>query len=44
MDSGKTSLISETLFENEFGKDAKTLTVKGSIGPFFERMYWTKVD
>lgn len=25
-------------------KDAKTLTVKGSIGPFFERMYWTKTD
>lgn len=25
-------------------KDAKTLTVKGSIGPFFERMYWTKID
>lgn len=23
-------------------KDDKTLTVKGSIGPFFERMYWTK--
>ena len=27
MDSGKTSLISETLFENEFGKDAKTLII-----------------
>lgn len=25
-------------------KDAKTLTVKGSIGPFFQRMYWTKID
>lgn len=25
-------------------KDAKTLTVKGSIGPFFQRMYWTKMD
>lgn len=25
-------------------KDAKTLTVKGSIGPFFERMYWTKIQ
>lgn len=24
-------------------KDAKTLTVKGSIGPFFQRMYWTKL-
>lgn len=24
-------------------KDANTLTVKGSIGPFFERMYWTKI-
>lgn len=24
-------------------KDDKTLTVKGSIGPFFERMYWTKI-
>lgn len=24
-------------------KDAKTLTVKGSIGPFFQRMYWTKM-
>ncbi len=23
-------------------KDEKTLTVKGSIGPFFQRMYWTK--
>lgn len=23
-------------------KDDKTLTVKGSIGPFFQRMYWTK--
>ena len=27
MDSGKTSLISETLFENEFGKDARTLII-----------------
>lgn len=25
-------------------KDSRTLTVKGSIGPFFERMYWTKID
>lgn len=25
-------------------KDAKTQTVKGSIGPFFQRMYWTKID
>ena len=24
-------------------KDDKTLTVKGSIGPLFKRMYWTKV-
>lgn len=24
-------------------KDENTLTVKGSIGPFFERMYWTKI-
>lgn len=24
-------------------KDANTLTVKGSIGPFFERMYWTRI-
>lgn len=24
-------------------KDEKTLTVKGSIGPFFERMYWTRI-
>lgn len=23
-------------------KDEKTLTVKGSIGPFFQRMYWTR--
>lgn len=27
MDSGKTSLIAETLFENGFGRDAKTLIV-----------------
>lgn len=25
-------------------KDDKTLTVKGSIGPFFQRMYWTKIQ
>ncbi len=25
-------------------KDEKTLTVKGSIGPFFQRMYWTKIQ
>lgn len=27
MDSGKTSLIAETLFENEFGRDARTLII-----------------
>lgn len=27
MDSGKTSLIAETLFENEFGRDARTLVI-----------------
>lgn len=25
-------------------KDEKTLTVKGSIGPFFQRMYWKKIQ
>lgn len=25
-------------------KDDKTLTVKGSIGPFFQRMYWTRIE
>lgn len=25
-------------------KDDKTLTVKGSIGPFFQRMYWTRIN
>lgn len=34
--SGKTYTV--TLYF----KDDKTLTVKGSIGPFFQRMYWTK--
>lgn len=34
--SGKTYTVSL------YFKDDKTLTVKGSIGPFFQRMYWTK--
>lgn len=34
--SGKTYTV--TLYF----KDDKTLTVKGSIGPFFQRMYWTR--
>lgn len=25
-------------------KDDKTLTVKGSIGPLFQRMYWTRIN
>lgn len=36
--SGKTYTV--TLYF----KDEKTLTVKGSIGPFFQRMYWTKIQ
>lgn len=36
--SGKTFKV-ELYF-----KDAKTLTVKGMLGPFFERMYWTKIQ
>lgn len=36
--NGKTYTV------NLYFKDAKTLTVKGSIGPFFERMYWTKIQ
>ena len=36
--SGKTFTV--TLYF----KDKNTLTVKGSIGPFFQRMYWTKIQ
>lgn len=36
--SGKTYTV------KLYFKDAKTLTVKGSIGPFFQRMYWTKIQ
>lgn len=36
--SGKTYKV--TLYF----KDDKTLTVKGSLGPFFQRMYWTKIQ
>lgn len=36
--SGKTYKV--TLYF----KDEKTLTVKGSLGPFFQRMYWTKIQ
>lgn len=25
-------------------KDSKTLTVKGSLGPFYEKVYWTKTN
>lgn len=36
--SGKTYKVSL------YFKDDKTLTVKGSLGPFFQRMYWTKIQ
>lgn len=34
----------KTFKVNCYFKDAKTLTVKGSLGPFFERVYWTKIQ
>lgn len=36
--SGKTFTVSL------YFKDEKTLTVKGSIGILFQRMYWTKIQ
>lgn len=36
--SGKTYTV-----EVKF-KDAKTLEVKGKLGPFFQRVYWTKLQ
>lgn len=36
--SGKTYKV-----EIKF-KDAKTLEVKGKLGPFFKRVYWTKIQ
>lgn len=37
--SGKTYKV-----EIKFKDDNKTLEVKGKLGPFFERVYWTKLQ